>query len=69
MKGIVEVEFIRVGNVNFEMVENDVNVQKEFKKNWEKINVLMRKMLEEFYSKYKIRIRITDRIDVTPPRN
>jgi hypothetical protein len=66
MKGLIEVEFVKVGQTDFKLVENDVNVQKEFKKNWEKITVLMTKMLEDFYKRYKIKIKISSRIDVTP---
>ena len=65
MKGIIEVEFIKIGNTDFKLVETDVKVQKEFRNNWSKITVLMRKMLEDFYRRYKIKIKISEKIDIT----
>jgi len=62
MKGIIEVEFVKVGQNDFKLFENDENVQREFRKNWEKITVLMTKMLEEFFKRYKIKIKISSRI-------
>ena len=65
MKGIIEVEFIKIGNTDFKLVETDVKVQEEFRNNWSKITVLMRKMLEDFYRRYKIKIKISEKIDIT----
>jgi len=63
MKGIIEVEFVKVGNVDFKLVESDPEVQRKFKYNWDKIVTLTEKMLVDFFKKYKIKIKLTQRIE------
>jgi len=63
MKGIIEVEFVKVGNVDFKLVESDPEVQRKFKYNWDKIVALTDKMLVDFFKKYKIKIKMTQRIE------
>lgn len=68
MKGIIEVEFVKIGKESVKDLkmspQEKVEFRKSFDNNWNNITKMIEMTLTKFYNKYKIKIKLNTRIQV-----
>jgi len=61
LKGIIEVEFVQVGEEKIKDIKGDFKFKKAFEKNWKNIVKMTEQLLTGFYSHHKIKIKVKEK--------